>query len=236
MMPIRPPRTSRMARSSSVMRSRPSSRIRLPGSMRSGGSSRRSSERAVRLLPLPDSPTRQRVRPGGMAKETPSTTGRPATVARSCSTCSRVCAIGAWVGTGRSAAALTALMRREVEFDFRSVGIEEEQLPYAGPDLLAEVVLNPVLLQLLFRARQVGGGERHVVEHAGALVGQLAPADHVQHRLLADVEPDAGKGQRRAVAFGQAEDVGVEPARRLEVLGDDGEMVHPLDLHPTLLS
>jgi hypothetical protein len=68
------PRTSRIAGSLNAIRSSPPSNGRERGSMPSGGVSRRRMARAVTLLPQPDSPTRQSVRPCATANETLSTT------------------------------------------------------------------------------------------------------------------------------------------------------------------
>src|SRR5687767_5832468 len=69
---MRAPLTSRISRSDSARRSRPSNRTR-PPVMRPGGCSRRRIEKAVTDFPLPDSPTRPSVSPGAIWKLTPST-------------------------------------------------------------------------------------------------------------------------------------------------------------------
>ena len=78
-MPMRRPRIRRSASPSSSSTSVSPRRIALPGSIRPGGGTSRSSARLVRLLPHPDSPTRARVSPRSSVKLTPSTgcTGRP---------------------------------------------------------------------------------------------------------------------------------------------------------------
>src|SRR5688572_21698350 len=81
---MRAPRTSRISRSDSVRRSRPSNMTR-PPVMRPGGCSRRRIEKAVTDFPLPDSPTRPSVSPGAIWKLTPSTAlaGPPKATVRS---------------------------------------------------------------------------------------------------------------------------------------------------------
>src|SRR5581483_9168061 len=75
------PRMSRMPASSSLKRSRPS-KITSPFSIRPGGEGiRRMIERAVTLLPEPDSPTSATVSPASMSKDTSSTAvSRPRSV------------------------------------------------------------------------------------------------------------------------------------------------------------
>ena len=48
------------------------------------------------------------------------------------------------------------------------------------------------------RRREARRGERHVVDDAGLELARAAAADDVQDRLLAGVEPRAGKAERRA--------------------------------------
>src|ERR671914_15655 len=77
-MPTRPPRTRPISRSAKAKRSagppRPSSSTR-PAVTRPGGGTRPSTERAVRVLPEPDSPTRPTNSPRPTVSETPRTTG-----------------------------------------------------------------------------------------------------------------------------------------------------------------
>ncbi len=70
-----PPRSRRMARSGSVVSSRPAS-VMEPLRRRSEGDRSRMIESAVSDLPEPDSPARHSVSPGASAKPTPSSTGR----------------------------------------------------------------------------------------------------------------------------------------------------------------
>ena len=67
------PRIRRISASLIVNRSRPSSAMTLPGSMRPGGWIRRSTLSAVTDLPHPDSPTMPSVSPASTCSETPST-------------------------------------------------------------------------------------------------------------------------------------------------------------------
>ena len=71
-MPMRPPRTRRIAASGSASRSSPPRRT-LPAAMRPPSGSRRASASAVIDLPQPDSPRSAKVSPAAMAKSTPST-------------------------------------------------------------------------------------------------------------------------------------------------------------------
>jgi len=77
------PRTSRNSSSVAVARSRPSNRIRLPGSIRPGSSMSRMIDSEVTVLPQPDSPTTPSVRPASTVRSTPSTARiTPARVAK----------------------------------------------------------------------------------------------------------------------------------------------------------
>ena len=66
-------------------------------------------------------------------------------------------------------------VRREVELDARAVGIVEEHLPDAGADLLPADVLDAVGDRAWRWCRaQANGGERHVIDHAGAKLALAA--------------------------------------------------------------
>src|SRR5207237_5512699 len=66
------PRKSRISSSSILVTSWPRNRI-LPDVIRPGSGTRRSTDRAVIVLPQPDSPTTPSVSPASMCSETPST-------------------------------------------------------------------------------------------------------------------------------------------------------------------
>src|SRR5262249_25594725 len=115
----------------------------------------------------------------------------------------------------------------EVELDLRAVRIIKEQLPNASPGKAAQLVLDPFAFQRLDRPRQILGAERHVVEHAGPLLGQRIAMDHVQYRrVVVGIEPPSRKLEGRPPTDLEAEEITVEPARRLEIVAQDGEMVH----------
>ena len=80
-MPMRLPRTSRIARSSRVSRSWSSSASRLPSICAGGQGRSRMMARAVTLLPQPNSPTSPTIRPASTVKDRSSTTrARPRSV------------------------------------------------------------------------------------------------------------------------------------------------------------
>src|SRR5262249_57222409 len=97
----------------------------------------------------------------------------------------------------------------------------------------AQLVLDALALQCRDRPWQVLGAERHMVEHAGALLGQRVAMDHVQDRRVAvgGVEPPAGKLKRRPPTHPEPEEIAIEPACRFEVVAQDGEMVHGGNAH-----
>src|SRR5579859_3698135 len=115
------------------------------------------------------------------------------------------------------------------------VRVVEEQLPGAAAHALGweapQFPLDLGLLQLGNGAGQVGRGERHVVDHASAVLMQFLAVDHMQDRLVADPEPIAGKLEIWPLADLEAEQVAVELPRLLEVVAQHGEVVHALNAH-----
>src|SRR5215469_5273075 len=136
-----------------------------------------------------------------------------------------------WWGPLRLCLPRRFLRRGEIELDLGAVGVVEEELPGARLVLAAQHIFDVALLELRQSAGEIGRGEGHVIEDAAALLGQGATSDDMQHRAAAAIEPNAGEAQRRSVAFLEAENVAVEFAHRLEILGEDGEMLHALDCH-----
>src|SRR5207248_2989348 len=114
--------------------------------------------------------------------------------------------------------------------------IIEEQLPDAASGKAAQLVLDALALQGFDRARQVLGAERHVVEHAGAFLRQWIAMNDVQdRRVVIGIEPPSGKLKRRPPAHLEPEEIAIKPARRLEIVAQDGEMVHRCNRHEMLL-
>src|SRR4051794_7206659 len=128
----------------------------------------------------------------------------------------------------------------EIELDLAAMRVVEKELPqaFAHPALwqAAQLILQPGLFELYDGARQVGRGKRHVVDHAGPHFVELIAMDDMQDRLVADIEPIAGKAEIRPRSFLEAEQVAVEFARLLEVVAQHGEMVHALYAHAHLPS
>src|SRR6516162_3038065 len=121
----------------------------------------------------------------------------------------------------------------EVELDLGAVWVVEEQLPDPASGKAAQLVFDPFALQCRDRPGQVSGAEGHVVEHAGAFLGQRIAMDHVQNRRVAigSIEPPTRKLKGRPPTHPEAEEIAIEPPRRLEVVAQDGEMVHGGDSH-----
>src|SRR4051794_29765508 len=125
-------------------------------------------------------------------------------------------------------AALLGISRRsrlilvEIELDLAAMRVVEEELPQplAHPALRQAPPLEfyPRLLQLRDRARQVGSGKRHVIDHAGPDLVELIAMDDVQDRLIADIEPIAREPEIRPRSLLEAEQVAVEFPRHLEVV------------------
>src|SRR3989441_2936453 len=91
-------------------------------------------------------------------------------------------------------------VRRKIELDARSVGVEKEDLPHARARLLPADVLDVVGGELGERCRQAAGGERDVIDHAGLEGVAAAPADEVQYRAAFRVKPCTGKIEVGALA------------------------------------
>src|SRR5207248_7680979 len=85
----------------------------------------------------------------------------------------------------------------EIEFDLAAMRIVEEQLPEAAAHTLerepAQLVCDAGLFELRGGGREVGRGKGHVVDDPGAHLVELLPVDHMQDRLVADIEPIAGE-------------------------------------------
>src|SRR5271154_7395740 len=73
-----------------------------------------------------------------------------------------------------------------------------------------------------------------MVEHPAALRNYRL-FDHMQHGLAAVIEPGAGKREVRPRPGRESEDVVIEGDSLLGVGGEDGEMIHPIDRHGSLL-
>jgi len=71
-----------------------------------------------------------------------------------------------------------------------------------------------------------------VVEHSGAFLGQRIAMNDMQDRcVVVGIEPPARELERRPLTHLEPEKVAIKPARRLEVVAQDGEMVHRSDTH-----
>src|SRR3954466_15663523 len=101
----------------------------------------------------------------------------------------------------RAAAARRGLLRGEIELHLGAVGIVKEELPSARLGLAAEVVFDAAALELGQHIGQAARGEGHVVEDAGAALGQGAAGDDVENGAAADIEPGAREVEGRAVAL-----------------------------------
>src|SRR5271170_1649740 len=138
----------------------------------------------------------------------------------------------------RSVLRLGVFRRGKVDLDPCSARIEEEQLPQprgvAGRRQPAQVVFDPALLELGHIGRRVGSEKGDVVEHPAALRNDRL-FDDMQHRLAAVIEPGAREREVRPRPGGQSEDVVIESDRLFSVGGENGEMIHPIDRHGSLL-
>src|SRR6516162_7469613 len=121
----------------------------------------------------------------------------------------------------------------EVELDLGTVRVVEEQLPDATSGKATQLVLDALALQCRDRPRQVPGAERHVVEYTGPLFWQRIAMDHMQNRRVAvgGVKPPTGKLKGWPPTDPEAEEIAIESARRLEIVAQDGEMVHRSNAH-----
>jgi hypothetical protein len=92
------------------------------------------------------------------------------------------------------------------------------------PGLLRSRVLSrPVTTKCWWRAT------------AGARLGQRIPRDDVREGMTTEIEPGAGKAERRPVAFLEPEDRPVEVACLVDLLGQDREVVHAPHIHHSAL-
>src|SRR5271154_3751404 len=73
-----------------------------------------------------------------------------------------------------------------------------------------------------------------MIEHPAALRNDRL-FDDMQHRLTAVVEPGAGKRKVRPRPGRESEDVVIEGDSLLGISREDGEMIHPIDRHGSLL-
>src|SRR5690242_2234359 len=128
-----------------------------------------------------------------------------------------------------------ALGRFEIELDLGAVRVVREELPRSRVLLPAQLVAHACGVEARLDALHVGGGERHVVDDAGALLRGLAVEVEMHERVRAlAVEPCAVEAEVGPMALAQAEQADVEVERPAPVLGDDGEVVHADD-HRILL-
>src|SRR6266542_2122660 len=84
--------------------------------------------------------------------------------------------------SGRLVAGGCGFVLVEVELDLGAMRVVKEKLPEAAPDArrqAAQLIGDVGLFQLLGGAGQVGRGERHMVDHAGAYLVELFAVDHV---------------------------------------------------------
>ena len=72
-------------------------------------------------------------------------------------------------------------------------------------------------------------GERHVINYACGLLGYASPSDDVQHSNIARVQPRPRKAQIGARSRLQTEQIDVEAECLVEVVGQDREVVHPMN-------
>src|SRR5438067_11223626 len=82
----------------------------------------------------------------------------------------------------------------EIELDLGAMRIVEEQLPNAAAREATQLVFDPLALQGRDRAGQIFGAERHMVEHAGALLWQRIAMNHMPDRgVVVGRKPPAGE-------------------------------------------
>src|SRR6185437_11208854 len=110
----------------------------------------------------------------------------------------------------RGVLGVVRLVGREIELDARAVRIVKEHLPRARPRLAPARVLDAARRQHGKRVRQVGGRKRHVVDHAGPELVGRAPADDMEYRTAARIEPRAGKLKRRTRPVGETEELPIK--------------------------
>src|SRR6185295_379 len=104
-----------------------------------------------------------------------------------------------------------ALGRVEVELDLGAVRVVAEELPDPRVLLAAQVVAHAGGIEARLHALHVLGGERHVVDDAGARLGRLAVEVEVDDRAgSVAVQPGAVEAEVGAMAFAQAEQADVE--------------------------
>src|SRR5438094_4842457 len=142
------------------------------------------------------------------------------------------------MASGRLVAGGRRLVLVEVELDFAAMRVVEEQLPEAAPDAgrqAAQLIGDVGPLQLLGRARQVGRGERDMVDDTGAYLVELLAVDHVQDRRIAGIEPPTGELKVRPRADFKAQQVAIELLRHLEVVAQYRKVVHALNAHAAFL-
>ena len=123
------------------------------------------------------------------------------------------------------------LVGREVELDHDPVRVVDEDLVEAGARNRARGIGDLHGLKAVNHLGEAAGREGDVVEGAGAPFPAGPAADQVDDGPLAAIEPGAGEIERRPVAVGETEYLGVEPARAVEVGRVDGEVVETLDRH-----
>src|SRR5690242_3647640 len=75
----------------------------------------------------------------------------------------------------------------------------------------------------------------HVVDHAGLELVARTPTDDVEDRVIARVEPCAGKRERRTPSLDEAEQIAIEVDRPGHVVGQDREVIHGGGGHRTFL-
>ncbi len=110
------------------------------------------------------------------------------------------------------ASSRSGLVGGEIELDLRAVGVVEEDLPDTRSHLSPADVFDATRLEGGERRGEAGGRECDVVDHAGLQLVPRSSADDVQHRLVAGVQPRAGKAESGTRTIGQAQNLAEERA------------------------
>ena len=112
--------------------------------------------------------------------------------------------------------------------DLGTVEVKEEELPGLIAGKSPQIVREASLLQFADGLHQALAGESVVVNHALQQLPAFPSRDHVQDRVgrALGVEPGPGKAERRPRAGPEPEQVTVEGHCRVQVVREDGEMVH----------
>src|SRR5262245_25786737 len=122
----------------------------------------------------------------------------------------------------------------EIEFDLDIVGVAQEDLPARRVRHLVHAIGNALASEVLLSRLEAAAQERDVIDDAG--VRPLLPVGagdvvEVQHRLVARVEPGAGKVERRARAILESQHVLIELNGLAELSGRDVVVIEHADAH-----